>query len=520
MQGRAFGILLAAGLSGTLIAACSSGGGGGGTGAGPGVGGGVGSGGTGAAPGVGGSGAVSAGGSSGDGGSAGSAGSGAGGSGGTPTNPGDPGSPCTDNSQCNGGADAECLTDAAGWPGGYCVINNCSAGSCPAGSECFETTSGATLCLKTCAQKNDCGAAYACHAAGACVPGCTPSDCEAGEVCNANTGLCEAAPCTTGSCPSGLVCDTGSGKCIPDSTTGPGPGPGPDCTGKLPKRDCVGTAAYCGELSSFEPKLGAGYEDYPLNGETSTNQYRSYARRDMQMLIKYAAAYVDCKAKSWNTGNGGLIGLGDMSEANGAIPGTSVGQPGHPQGTHVNGFDMDIAYFQAGTVDNKLRPVCPHTSGGQDQYHCVGAPDKLDVWRSALFLGAMFTSETVRVIGVDGQVGPLVEQSMLSLCASQWLPQYACDNMQGKFGAAKQYGLTYETVDNGYGWYYFHHHHLHISLNGKVPTNPSAIAPEFGGTGGTLRTQAEINPLLELAGRGDGHDHGILRRIGKLPLGR
>jgi hypothetical protein len=445
--------------------------------------------------------------------------SGSGGNGGTtPVNPGDPGSPCTDSSQCNGGANAECLTDAQGWPGGYCVINACSAGSCPAGSECFETTDGSTLCLKTCTGTGQCAAGYACHTAGACVPGCSPGSCDSGQVCNTSTGLCEAAPCTPGSCPSGLVCDTASGSCIPDTTTGPGPGPGPTCS-NLPKRDCVGTAAYCGELSSFEPKYGAGYEDYPINGETASNQYRSYARRDLQMLVKYAAAYVDCKAAAWNTGNGGALGLGDMSEGNGAIPGTSIGQPGHPAGTHVNGYDMDIAYFQAGTADNKLRPVCPHVSGGADQYHCVSAPDKLDVWRSALFLGALFSSETVRVIGVDGQVGALVEQSMLALCASQWLPQYSCDNMQGKFGAAKQYGLAYEITDQGYGWYYFHHHHLHISLNGKVPANPSAIAPDFGlgSSSGAPRTQPQINSLLELAGHGDGHDHALTRRIGRLP---
>lgn len=508
MQGKLLGFLLAAGLSGAIGVGCSGSGGGGATGGAAGAG--AGSGGSGADPGVGGS--------AGQAGLGGGAGSASGGSGGTPTNPGDPGSPCGSNAECNGGPEAECLTDQQGWPGGYCTINNCSAGSCPAGSECFELSSGGTVCLETCTQKNDCGASYACHSAGACIPGCSAGDCDAGEVCNPGTGLCEAAPCTPGSCPSGLVCDTGSGKCIPDSTTGPGPGPGPDCSGVLPKRDCTGTAAYCGELSSFEPKYGTGYEDYPINGETASNQYRSYARRDMQMLVKYAAAYVDCKAKSWNTGNGGVLGLGDMSEANGAIPGTSVGQPGHPAGTHVNGNDMDIAYFQAGTPDNKLRPICTHVSGGKDQYHCVAPPDKLDLWRTSLFLGALFSSEIVRVIGVDGQVGTLVEQTMLSLCASGWLPQYSCDNMQGKFGTAKQYGLAYETVDNGYGWYYFHHHHLHVSLNGKVPTNPTAIFPELDFSGSsTLRSQAEINQLLELAGRGDGHGHGALRRIGELP---
>ncbi|MBK8995472.1 MAG: hypothetical protein IPM35_06965 [Myxococcales bacterium] len=454
------------GLSATFIAAalagCSSSSGGGGQASGgtPGSGGTTGVGGAG-------SGGANLGGASGGG----AAGAGATGGGGGGPAAGSIGAPCTGAGDCTGGA---CITEDQGWPNGYCAVEGCSAGSCPDGSDCFEMTSGKTFCLKTCGDSSECASAYACHpTAGACVPGCTgDSECESTEVCNPKTLNCEPKPCTTGSCGSGLVCDTASGKCIPDAGSSPGPGPGPDCTGKLPVRDCTGTLSYCGELMPFEPDLGPGYEDYPLNGETQSNQYRSYLRRDAQMLVKYAAAYVECKAKSWNTGNGGLIGLGDMSESNGAIPGTSIGQPGHPQGTHVNGHDIDIGYWQAGTADNKLRPICSHTSGGKDQYHCVSAPDKLDIWRTSLFLGAMFTSEIVRVIGVDGQVGSLVENAMPALCSTGWLPAKACTVMKSK--------LAYEVTDTGMGWYLFHHHHLHLSVTGKLPTNPNTIAPDFG----------------------------------------
>ena len=83
-------------------------------------------------------------------------------------------------------------------------------------------------------------------------------------------------------------------------------------------------------LVPFDPDTGYGYWDYPLNGETETNQYRSYVRRDVMMLVKYAAAMTACQSEGWSFGNGGPLGLGDMSEADGAIPGTSVGSPGHP----------------------------------------------------------------------------------------------------------------------------------------------------------------------------------------------
>ena len=120
---------------------------------------------------------------------------------------------------------------------------------------------------------------------------------------------------------------------------------------------------------------------------------------------------MECKAGAWGGGNGFPLGLGDMSEADGAIPGTAVGDPGHPSGSHTDGHDIDIAYYQNQPPDNHLRPVCDHVLGGYDQYHCTGEPYRLDLWRSTLFLGALLTSDRVRVIGVDGKIGPLVEGS-------------------------------------------------------------------------------------------------------------
>ena len=127
-------------------------------------------------------------------------------------------------------------------------------------------------------------------------------------------------------------------------------------------------------------------------------------------LVKYAAAQTECLTANWNTGNGGPIGLGDMSEANGAIPGTSVGSPGHPEGTHTYGHDMDIAYYQINTPDNRLRSVCPHTIGNQEQYHCTGPAHLLDEWRTAVFIAKLHDTPQLRVIGVDGQgLGVIVQ---------------------------------------------------------------------------------------------------------------
>ena len=292
----------------------------------------------------------------------------------------------------------------------------------------------------------------------ACVAECTSSaDCASGLICE--DMICVEPPCTAGSCPAGTTCSP-SGDCVVDIGTPP-PGPVPTCragSGGIPDWRCTSGSASCGELIAFEPDTGPGYWDYPINGETSTNEYRSYVRRDVMMMIKYAGAMTDCLARSWTVGNGGRLGLGDMSEADGAIPGTSVGSPGHPAGTHVDGHDMDIAYFQVGTADNRLRSVCPHTSGGADAYHCTGAPANLDPWRTALFLGLLHASPQLRVIGVDGRIGPLVDSAMTQLCTGGYLSGTACSSA----GRA----ITWEETDMGRGWYRFHHHHFHVSYSG------------------------------------------------------
>ena len=333
-----------------------------------------------------------------------------------------------------------------GFVAGYCLVNQCTPGSCPSGSVCKAIyQGGATACVEACDVHADCRTdeGYGCLSWGAdkvCWPACSVSGCPTGHVCNAQNNIC-----VPGAPPAE----------VPDGDwLEPGAGPGPACT--LPVRDCAGSNAYCSELLPFDPDQGPGYVDYPLNGEGWSNQYRSYARRDLIMLIKWATAYVDCKAASWGGGNGHVLGLGDMSEADGAIPGTSDNNPGHPPGTHVNGRDMDIAYYQKTGANNYLRPVCPH--GGQ--YHCTGAPTNFDLWRTALFIGALLSSDRTRVIGVDGQIGPLVEDALDVLGDTGWLPS--------GLSSSGGYGLAYETENTGNGWYFHHHHHLHVSLWGSA----------------------------------------------------
>ena len=378
-----------------------------------------------------------------------------------PPGEGNVGAPCDANADCQG-AGAECIPENNGeFRDGYCVNFGCSEQQpCPAGSECFRLQDDNTVCLDTCNGADDCRAGYACQDPGACLPGCEDDDaCEGDQVCN-DEGLCADPPCTPDSCPAGTFCAE-NGQCQLDLGEPP-PGPIPNCDDVHPVDDCGGAEAVCGRNRAFEPDQGPGYWDYPINGETQQNQYRSYCRLDLQDVVKYASAKVECLSQNWAFGNREPLGLGDMSEANGAIPGTAIGRPGHPEGTHVDGHDMDIAYYQMRSENNWLRPICDHHINGRDQNRCVAPPNNLDVWRTALWLAYAHDAQTLRIIGVDGQVGQLVDAAIDQLCDAGWYRGDAC--------VRQRRATTYEVENEGRGWYLFHHHHFHISL-GRQPAN-------------------------------------------------
>ena len=348
------------------------------------------------------------------------------------------------------GASCACDADCAAVDGhaGACVLGLCmttptadcaSSGStaeCPAGFQCWGVRGAdVDMCWPDCD-------AYACDGAcdddGSCTPIESLSQCDDSCAAHCDREVQASTP--------------------PPSELGAPPADLATACADVPSFVCDGDESYCGELIPFEPDTGDGWWDYPINGETETDEYRSWARRDLVLLVQYAAAVVRCTSQTWPFGNGAPLGLGDMSEEDGDIPGTRDGDPAHPYGSHTNGKDMDIAYYQLAADDNRLRPVCPHTSGGSDVYHCTGAPTDLDVWRSALFIAALHDSPQMRVLGVDGRIGPLVEDAIDELCASGWFAGGACSDLQ----------LAYETSDTGSGWYRFHHHHLHVSLLSRL----------------------------------------------------
>ena len=385
---------------------------------------------------------------------------------------------CLEGGEIPAGAQTQCHLLAGGCPGNAaCMymdeegnesvcVENC--GECPSNLTCGDVTGDGYLgCMQSGSipanapsqchvDGNGCPGNYTCFyvnealTESVCIENCSPcqtGSCPPGDVCDGT--FCVPAPCTEGSCDQGEICL--SGTCVPD--VGPGPGAFVDKGCDLPPMECEGTNSYCNELIQFDPVEGYGYIDYPENGESYADQYRSWLRREGVIAIKYAAAKVACYADDWEFGNGGPIGLIDMSEENGAIPGTAVGSPGHPNGTHEDGYDIDIAYYQVNTADNRARPICDHYEGGAEAYHCTAPPHLLDPWRQALFLGALFEHPRMRVIGCDGAAGTMLVAALENLCDNGWVTPYACNNV----------ALAYETVNTGAGWFLFHHHHIHVS---------------------------------------------------------
>jgi hypothetical protein len=181
----------------------------------------------------------------------------------------------------------------------------------------------------------------------------------------------------------------------------------------------------------------------------------SYARRDLIQLVRYAARRV-LEAFPRTP----ALGLGDMSQADGATPGTDAGRRRHPATTHEDGNDIDVAYYQQGTDDNALREVCPSNDG----YNCTGPASLLEPERTARFLAHLFESPHVRVIGVDTAVSGPVLQVAARLHDAGDIADYVFEKFD-----------THLAFDRE-GWP-FHLHHLHLSLTRQGVSSLAAADP-------------------------------------------
>ena len=135
----------------------------------------------------------------------------------------------------------------------------------------------------------------------------------------------------------------------------------------------------------------------------------------------------------------------DMSERDGSTPGSAYGSLAHPEGSHIEGNDMDIAYFQT-SPDNHARPVCQH-----DGFYCTSETNTMDAELTAFFMAQLFRSARIRVIGVDTTLHDDLVNASQQLLEAGAIHSIQRSNFNSK-------------IASGTGWP-FHHHHMHVSLN-------------------------------------------------------
>ena len=367
-----------------------------------------------------------------------------------PNGAADAGSSSGSSSSSSGGTDAGSSSgSSSSSSGGSSSGTDAGSGtstSCVGKCGKYQGTSAPCQCDAQCAQYGDCCKDFTTVCAGQGAPKCGDNKIEGNEQCDGSS--LDGMKCV------GLGYGGGTLKCsnCKFDTSGCTKS---SCTSKIPKWQCTSGDSVCKKLELFSPTNGYGYV------VTHGTKF-SWLRHDTTMLVKYAAASVACMMPGVSP-----LGMGDMSMSNGGTPAVN-GQLRHPKSTHDGGRDIDIAYYQVNTPNNKLRAVCDHKINGVDQYHCTKAPDKLDAKRTALFIGKLMESDRVRVIGVDGKIAQLVVAEAKKLAAQGLITQAALKKFDSH--------LAYEVTDTGKGWYKFHHHHLHLSTHtwkyGSAPPPP------------------------------------------------
>ena len=223
---------------------------------------------------------------------------------------------------------------------------------------------------------------------------------------------------------------------------------GLDCDEAFPDEDAEDEDGPCNRIMQF-PQANDATEGYFVEHEP----HYSSLRREVAYLVRYAAR--ETRAQFEDTEPLGLL---DMSQWDGDVPGRMRGQLRHPEGTHVGGNDIDIAYYSL-SPGNGGKIICP-----DDNYFCTGPADDLDVDRTTFFMAQLMESDFVRVAGVDPEVAALVGPR-----AYEMQEEGLISNRQRQ----KVVGL----MAYGSGWP-FHQHHIHLSWMWEAGFEGRSEAPE------------------------------------------
>ncbi len=247
------------------------------------------------------------------------------------------------------------------------------------------------------------------------------------------------------------------------------------CSDIYPAAECIGQQPGGKGLIPLPFPDTAAVATAPANNyawDTYSN-YR-FARRELAMLVRHAIAETSKAFPGTKP-----LGLIDTCQIDGITPGYDVNDPRHPETTHDQGGNIDLAFYQT-TPDNRARIVCNDGAKHADGFCTPNAVNThtVDLPRQAFFMAKLFASPRLRVIGVDQVLAPLIGDAAKVLAALPPTdPHHITPQELAKFSSAMAFGS---------GWP-FHHHHIHVSLHWWGSQTAPVIKP------GTISPFIEAN---------------------------
>jgi hypothetical protein len=263
---------------------------------------------------------------------------------------------------------------------------------------------------------------------------------------------------------------------------------GPDCTAVFSTGECVAV----NDAGAHDPSklivfpMPNALDTYVGNGvffknglsafgnPPYTSSARQWARREVVMAIRYAIHSVQQAFPGTAP-----LGIGDIGMPDGTTP------EGHPNGTHYQGANADIAYYirpdvlgQEGNLvyrqiccDAPLSDwSCVDTNPSSPSYGvCVAGSESthiVDLSRTAMFIAKLAGTHRIRVIGVEAKIEAALEAAMDELLGKG---QISAD--EASTGKSKMV-----TANDDPSWIW-HFNHMHVSFQ----TKPSPLQDQARG---------------------------------------
>lgn len=158
--------------------------------------------------------------------------------------------------------------------------------------------------------------------------------------------------------------------------------------GAPPSFNCV---ADCSTLIPLpEPREGAGYRS------VSPPAYQ-FGRRELVQTLVAAAWHLRAEMPGLSD-----MGVADLSQQDGRIPGSDIGALRHPAPSHSAGFSVDLTYFRTGGKTLQDGPACPLNAA---QTFCAG-PHDLDIPANAHVMRLLAKSRRMVQLIVDPVMEP------------------------------------------------------------------------------------------------------------------